>query len=102
MSDGRTSDGARARLSSSRGLVVAGVVIALVMAPGCGRRIEGGLANAPSVQRHNMPRTTHDVIANGPESCPMLDAGDPFPQRVADCTEPQGDAGHSVGKRQLW
>jgi hypothetical protein len=102
MSDLRIGRHVRARLGGRRRLATLGLVSVLVTAPGCGRRIEGGLANAPSIQRHNMPRTTHDVIANGPESCPLLDAGDPFPQRVADCTEPRGDAGHSVGKRQLW
>jgi hypothetical protein len=69
------------------------VVWTLLVGSACGSRFEGGLANAPSIERRNMPRAQHDLIANGPESCPLLDGGDPFPYRVSECEEERLDAG---------
>jgi hypothetical protein len=71
-------------------------------AGGCGSRFEGGLANAPSIQRHNFPRARYDVVANGRDSCPRGDAGDPFPYRLAACEEEVTDGGRPHVRAQAW
>jgi hypothetical protein len=54
----------------------------------CGERVEAGLANAPSMQRSSRPRSGHDVIANGDESCPRSASGtDPLVNRIPPCNE---------------
>ncbi|SRR6266540_1672076 len=78
-------------------------VLALLCGGGCGSHFEGGLANAPSIGRRNLVRNQpHDVIANGRESCPQGDAGDPLPYRIADCEEEPGDGGAPHAKKLAW
>jgi hypothetical protein len=69
----------------------------------CGSHFEGGLANAPSIGRRNLVRgPPNDVIANGRESCPAGDGGDPLPYRIAECEEEQADGGTPRVKKVAW
>jgi hypothetical protein len=62
--------------------------LVLLVAAGCGERVEAGLANAPSLQRQSRPRGAHDVISNGPDSCPRASNDtDPLVNRTPPCDE---------------
>ena len=79
------------------------IVAALLASEGCGSHFEGGLANAPSIGRRRLVRAQpHDVIANGRESCPVGDGGDPFPYRIVGCEEEEGDGGVPHVKKMAW
>lgn len=55
----------------------------------CGGSGQGGLSNVPSPSRIDIETTErHDVIANGPESCPAVEGdADPLPNRRPGCPE---------------
>jgi hypothetical protein len=72
------------RWSTATFVSAACIAWALVVGGGCGSRFQGGLANAPSIERPSSPRFQHDVVANSRESCPRSDAGDKNIGRVAD------------------
>jgi len=60
-----------------------------VLASACGGASQGGLTNVPSPSRIELESIeAHDVIANGPESCPRSsDDADPLPNRAGHCPE---------------
>jgi hypothetical protein len=69
-------------------------VATVLLATACGENFEAGLANAPSIQRQNRPRSSHDVIANGQESCPRRPGDtDPLVNRTPPCEDIGLDAG---------
>lgn len=55
----------------------------------CGGAGQGGLTNVPAPSRIELTTTErHDVIANGPESCPEVEGdADPLPNRRPGCPE---------------
>lgn len=60
-----------------------------LLASACGGTGHGGLTNVPSPSRIELTTAEqHDVIANGPESCPPVEgASDPLPNRAGRCPE---------------
>lgn len=60
-----------------------------LLASACGGPGQGGLTNVPSPSRIELSTTEqHDVIANGPESCPPSEGdADPLPNRAGRCPE---------------
>lgn len=54
----------------------------------CGGAGQGGLSNVPAPARIDIESLEgHDVISNGPESCPRADGPDPLPNRAGRCPE---------------
>jgi hypothetical protein len=71
-----------------RHTITALALLAAAGVAGCGERVEAGLANAPSLQRQSRPRNEHDVISNGPDSCPRSQNDtDPLVNRTPPCGE---------------
>lgn len=65
------------------------VLLSSAAAIGCGGSSQGGLTNVPAPSHVEQAGTEqHDVISNGPESCPPTGTeGDPVPHRAAKCPE---------------
>ena len=98
----------RERPHTSLWCVAVALLVAFLLAVGCGEQFEAGLANAPSMQRTSVPVRQHDAIANADDSCPRATGGnDPLRNRAPPCSDLHQDAGvpeappdAAVGARQ--
>jgi hypothetical protein len=77
--------GAKEQLAMGASIVVTVLVCAVVA--GCATRLQGGLANAPTLGEGTPETRVHDAVANGRDSCERsaFPQGDVLPGRVPSC-----------------